>query len=588
MRKRIVWTMVLVVFMVILTGLSAWAVPNCINYQGKLTDSEGNALDEICDMIFRLYDTATRDTLLWTENQASVTVSGGVYNVQLGSVTSFPTDLFDDDSLFLEVDIYNTGTSAYETLSPLQQLTSTAFAMRSGNADALQGMGSIEFIHTDQKAGGDLGGTYPSPMVTGLRGRSISSVLPFSGQVLKYNGSAWAPAKDANSGGDITEVTAGSGLSGGASSGAATLYIPTGGVMSAHIHDGTITATDIADNSVTAAKINSSGLNADTLDGHDSGFFLPSSEDWGRSGISSTLYEGTTPLIDKYVNESGDSMNGTTSGTILSVENSGTGNAIAAAASEENARCIYGNATSTGDAQNYGGYFESAGRYGAGILGQATHSYGGKGIYGEAMGDAGIGVYALNHGPINAAVMARSDNASGGQAIWGIAEGSSGKAVQGQATNTGDAHNYGGYFSANGKYGVGVYGEATADSIHGFENFGGYFVSAGKYGRGVYGSASDIGGKGVFGEATYTTGIDYGGYFKAAGSDGRGVYAEATGARGFGIYARATGGGKAAYFEGDVDVKGNITREYVEGSSNPAVPLAQLCEFCSINGAIFC
>ena len=52
------------------------------------------------------------------------------------------------------------------------------------------------------------------------------------------------------------------------------------------------------------------------------------------------------------------------------------------------------------------------------------------------------------------------------------------------------------------------------------------------------------------------------------------MYAEATGVRGIGIYANSTGGGKAAYFVGDVDVKGNITREYAEGSSNPAVPLA--------------
>ncbi|MBC6112309.1 collagen-like protein [Pedobacter sp. CCM 8938] len=51
-------------------------------------------------------------------------------------------------------------------------------------------------------AGGDLTGNYPNPNVKGIQNVAISATAPTAGQVLKYNGTTWAPGLDA--GGSLT------------------------------------------------------------------------------------------------------------------------------------------------------------------------------------------------------------------------------------------------------------------------------------------------------------------------------------------------------------------------------------------------
>jgi len=135
MVKRIFGMTVLLISMICLLSFSAQAVPKLINCQGRLTDSEGVSLSGTYMIRFKLFADVTGGSALWSEQQ-DVTIVDGIYNVQLGSVNALSVSLFDQEALYLEVEIFHSSTG-WETLSPRQQLTSAAFAI---NADRLDGV----------------------------------------------------------------------------------------------------------------------------------------------------------------------------------------------------------------------------------------------------------------------------------------------------------------------------------------------------------------------------------------------------------------------------------------------------------------
>lgn len=116
------------------------AIPKKISYQGVLTDSNGTPLsDGQYQMRFKIYDAATNGNLLWTEEwtgDSKVTVNGGLFNVLLGSIE--PIDLGTltfNAPYWLGVEVYNTGSSSYETLSPRHELASAAYALRAAKVE---------------------------------------------------------------------------------------------------------------------------------------------------------------------------------------------------------------------------------------------------------------------------------------------------------------------------------------------------------------------------------------------------------------------------------------------------------------------
>ncbi len=61
-------------------------------------------------------------------------------------------------------------------------------------------------INIGTLAAGDLGGSYPAPSVSGLQGNPVSTTNPANGEVLKWNGTNWAPASD-NAGSSVWNLS---------------------------------------------------------------------------------------------------------------------------------------------------------------------------------------------------------------------------------------------------------------------------------------------------------------------------------------------------------------------------------------------
>ena len=155
MKFRLILTIVMVVIFAI---LSYSQIPNTMNYQGLLTDASGVPLaDGNYNLTFRIYDVASGGSALWTEAQL-VLVESGIFSVILGSSTALNLDF--DVPYWMGIQV-----AAGTELSPRIELTSAAYTFNSKNAEA-------------------------------IGGNTVTATMPSSGQVLKWNGSAWAPGSD--------------------------------------------------------------------------------------------------------------------------------------------------------------------------------------------------------------------------------------------------------------------------------------------------------------------------------------------------------------------------------------------------------
>jgi hypothetical protein len=365
-----------VLFLTIFPFVSHAAIPQKINYQGSLTNAAGVPANGAVQMVFSIYNVSSGGVALWTETQ-NVTVTHGVYNVELGDVT--PITLLFDIPYYLGIRV-----GADPEMTPRIPLTSVGYAFRAQTADNA-GTGTI----TGVSAGTGLTGGGTSGSVT------LSVLPPYllpqscgSGQIASWNGSLWICAVDQNSGGTITGVTAGNGLTGGGSSGSVTLNVGAGA--------GITVAADLV-------SVNFAG-----------------------SGSAATVSRGDHDHFSGY-------WSGNNSSYGLAVNNGGTGDGI--------------RAFSSSTLHNYAGLYAANSSTGTGVYGS---SVGGYGVYGTSSSSSGYGGYFENnngeaiYGSGSTGVRGVSSLANGTGIVGICNDGSNAWGVFGGSTS-----GYAGLFSGN-------------------------------------------------------------------------------------------------------------------------------------------
>lgn len=106
----------------------AGGVPQTLNYQGTLTDSNGSPVNASKPILFNMYDTAIGGAPFWSEQQ-NVNVKNGQFSVVLGSTTAIPTDKL-TGTTYIGITV---GPPSPE-MSPRQKLTSVAYALKAPDA----------------------------------------------------------------------------------------------------------------------------------------------------------------------------------------------------------------------------------------------------------------------------------------------------------------------------------------------------------------------------------------------------------------------------------------------------------------------
>lgn len=116
--------------MIFISALLASDIPRVINYQAKLTDSSGIALNDTVTMIFRIYNAPTGGVLLWMEAHPNVPIVKGLFDEKLGETT--PINLPFDRQYYIELEVN------METLMPRTPLLTVPYAFRALYTDTAE------------------------------------------------------------------------------------------------------------------------------------------------------------------------------------------------------------------------------------------------------------------------------------------------------------------------------------------------------------------------------------------------------------------------------------------------------------------
>lgn len=167
--------------------------PGQINYQGIARNSVGSPLpNQSISIKLSVRNLTNSGTVVYSEIRSVTTNNYGLFNIAIGSAgatnvlgTIAGVNWATGDK-FLQVEIDPAGGTNFINAGTTQ-LLSVPYALHAGSSSPAGA------------AAGDLSGAYPNPSVARLRGINISATAPTNGQVLRFNGTAWAPGSVSSS-----------------------------------------------------------------------------------------------------------------------------------------------------------------------------------------------------------------------------------------------------------------------------------------------------------------------------------------------------------------------------------------------------
>lgn len=229
MRQRILLT-------VFLAGILAFAsygqgAPQGFNYQSIVRDANDAPLvNQTVSLLFAIRNGSPNGLIAYYEKHTASTNEFGLVNLVIGQGTPLQGDFSSIDwagtSKYLTVSI-ESAPNVFDELGS-SQLLSVPYALYSQNSGSGGGgsdnWGSQTAFTNQSLTGNGLAG---SPL-------GIAQQSAQQGQVLKWNGSGWAPADDVfgtgSGGGTVTEINTGAGLAGGPITNSGTIVLTNTGV----------------------------------------------------------------------------------------------------------------------------------------------------------------------------------------------------------------------------------------------------------------------------------------------------------------------------------------------------------------------